>query len=74
MDDLPVFEPIKAVGKCGACGKELYPHSSPGICDYRQDCPMHGERWQAYQQMLAMRNTRIDKYEDFKPSDRSWMA
>lgn len=59
MTDLTVFEPIKPIGKCGACGKDLYPHSTPNICDYRQDCPMHGDAWRGYQRMRDMQNAYV---------------
>ncbi len=73
MDDPTVFEPINPVGKCGGCGRDLYPHSTPNICDYRQDCPMHGERWLAYQQALKMRNVRIGDYKP-APAKSDWIA
>ena len=49
VKSLPVFDAVKPIGQCGACGTELYPHSTPNICSFRADCPMHGDRWMAYQ-------------------------
>lgn len=49
MSELPVFDAVKAVGRCGLCGRELYPHSQPNICNYQDSCPMRGDRWMAYQ-------------------------
>lgn len=62
--ELTTFEAIKPVGTCGACGRDLYPHSTPNICDYRQDCSMHGEPWKQYQLALKMRNTFIGSKGD----------
>jgi hypothetical protein len=54
--DLPVFEAVKPVGTCGACGTELFPHSTPNQCNYRKDCPLHGDKWRDYQSARRMQN------------------
>lgn len=70
-----VFEPINPIGKCGACGRDLYPHSSPNICDYKENCPMHGERWLTYQAARRMQNSRIVDYEKFRmDGSATWQA
>lgn len=58
MEDLPVFEPVKPVGKCGIpdCARDLYPGSTPNICGFRQECPMNGEAWLQYQAARRMQN------------------
>lgn len=61
MSELPTFDAVKAIAKCGACGKELFPHSTPNICDYREDCPMHGEAWMQYQSARRMQNAYSGK-------------
>lgn len=58
-DDLQVFKAVKPIGKCEACGRDLYPHSTPNICDYRQDCSMHGEEWMQFQSFRRMRNSLV---------------
>lgn len=53
-NDLPIFEPPNAVGMCRVCGKTLYPHSTPNICGFKENCPMYGEQWQQYQYARSM--------------------
>lgn len=42
------FETPKPIGKCGTCDRPLYKHSSPNICDYRQDCVLFGDEWKEF--------------------------
>lgn len=58
--DLPVFAPVQPVGKCGVCNRALFPHSTPSICGFKQECPMHGEEWMRYQRNRQMQNTWIN--------------
>lgn len=62
-ETLPVFDAVKPIGKCGACGDMLYPHSTPNLCDYRRDCPIYGDNWMAYQAARRMRRLETPQRE-----------
>jgi hypothetical protein len=52
---LSCFAALQPVALCGACGKKLYEHSTPNMCEYRDDCPLRGSDWARYKRALDMR-------------------
>lgn len=55
-NDLPTFEPVKPIGKCGLCGNLLYPHSTCHSLPRPDACPLEGDQWRQMKQIRNMQN------------------
>lgn len=58
-DNLPTFEPVKPIGKCGLCNNYLYPHSTCQNLARPDACPLEGDQWLQMKRIRATQNIYV---------------